>query len=83
MSGCLRPAQCSPYQRGSRRHSQGSELTWLDAFRRVRWAIQGSYFASRILADDQTGIADDPEHNKDAIATARRRLEECAPTPAP
>lgn len=52
------------------------ELAWLDSFRRFRWAIQASYFASRIVADDQTGIADDPEHNRTGLARARRGLEE-------
>ena len=52
------------------------ELSWLDAFRRFRWAIQASYYAGRIVADDQTGILDHPEHNRDSLERARRGLEE-------
>lgn len=52
------------------------ELEWLDFFRRVRWAIQASYFAGRLVADDQTGIADDPHHNREALVRAGRGLAE-------
>ena len=52
------------------------ELTHLDSFRRLRWAIQASYYAGRIVADDQTGIRDDPEHNRDSVARARRGIDE-------
>lgn len=58
------------------------ELAWLDSFRRFRWAIQASYFAGRIVADDQTGMTDDPEHNQAALARARRGLDE-ARSPGP
>jgi Ser/Thr protein kinase RdoA (MazF antagonist) len=56
-----------------------TELRQLDTFRRFRWAIQASYFASRIVADDRTGIADDPAHNQAALDRARRGLEETRP----
>lgn len=52
------------------------ELDLLDTFRRFRWAIQASYYAGRIVADDQTGVRDDPEHNRDSLARARRGLDE-------
>ncbi len=52
------------------------ELAWLDPLRRLRWAIQASYFASRIAADDHTGIEDDPQHNQASLARARRGLDE-------
>lgn len=57
-----------------------AELAHLGSFRRLRWAIQASYFAGRIVADDQTGIEDDPEHNRAAIETARRGLDEARST---
>lgn len=53
-----------------------AELTRIDSFRRFRWAIQASYYAGRIVADDQTGIRDDPEHNRDSLARARRGIDE-------
>lgn len=40
------------------------ELSLLDAFRRFRWAVQGSYFARRLAEDDLTGIADRTENLK-------------------
>ena len=52
------------------------ELRRLDSFRRFRWAIQASYYAGRIVAHDQTGIRDDPEHNQEALTRARRGIDE-------
>lgn len=52
------------------------ELRRLDSFRRFRWAIQASYYAGRIVAHDQTGILDDPEHNRDSLTRARRGIDE-------
>lgn len=55
---------------------ENDELALLDIFRRFRWAIQASYFAGRIVADDRTGIVDDTDHNTEALARARRGLAE-------
>lgn len=47
------------------------ELRWLDAFRRMRWAVQGVYFAGRLAADDLTGL-DDGSGNHGGLDDARR-----------
>jgi homoserine kinase type II len=49
------------------------ELQWLDAFRRLRWAVQAAYFAWRLAANDLTGIAGQAENDK-GLADARRGL---------
>ena len=51
----------------------GGELRHLDAFRRFREAIQGTYFAWRLAADDLTGGVDRTENVK-GLEDARRRL---------
>ena len=45
----------------------------LDAFRRFREAIQGTYFAWRLAANDLTGGIDQAENEK-GLNDARRRL---------
>jgi len=45
----------------------------LDAFRRVRWALQAGYFAWRCANNVLTGIAD-PAENLKGLADARRAL---------
>lgn len=52
-----------------------TELSHLATFGRLRWAIQASYFAARIASDDQTGVADDPDHNRESLERAWRGLE--------
>lgn len=49
------------------------EMQHLDAFRRLREAVQGVYFAGRIAASDLTGITDRSE-NARGLDDARRRL---------
>lgn len=49
------------------------ELRHLDAFRRLREAIQGAYFARRLAADDLTGGIDRAENEK-GLSDARRRI---------
>ena len=48
------------------------EIEHLDAFRRLREAIQGVYFARRLETDDLTGMTDRAENEK-GLADARRR----------
>lgn len=43
----------------------------LDAFRRMRWAVQGVYFAGRLVVDDLTGL-DDESGNRGGLDDARR-----------
>jgi homoserine kinase type II len=50
------------------------ELQHLDAFRRFREAIQGTYFAWRLATNDLTGGIDRAENEK-GLDDARRRLE--------
>jgi len=49
------------------------ELQHLDAFRRFREAVQGTYFAWRLAANDLTGGIDQAENEK-GLNDARRRL---------
>lgn len=49
------------------------EMEHLDAFRRFREAIQGTYFAWRLAANDLTGVVDRAENEK-GLNDARRRL---------
>jgi Ser/Thr protein kinase RdoA (MazF antagonist) len=49
------------------------EMQHLDAFRRFREAIQGTYFASRLAANDLTGGIHQAENQK-GLNDARRRL---------
>ena len=49
------------------------EMRYLDAFRRFREAIQGTYFAWRLAAHDLTGGIDHAENEK-GLNDARRRL---------
>lgn len=49
------------------------ELQSLDAFRRFRWVVQATYFASRLAACDLTGVADQTENLK-GLEDARRGL---------
>lgn len=49
------------------------ELQHLDAFRRFREAVQGTYFAWRLAANDLTGGIDRAENQK-GLDDARRRL---------
>jgi homoserine kinase type II len=49
------------------------ELQHLDAFRRFREAVQGTYFAWRLAADDLTGGIDRAENEK-GLNDARHRL---------
>lgn len=49
------------------------ELQHLDAFRRFREAVQGTYFAWRLAANDLTGGVDRAENEK-GLNDARRRL---------
>ena len=51
----------------------GDELQHLDAFRRLREAIQGTYFARRLATHDLTGGIDHAENQK-GLGDARRRL---------
>ena len=51
------------------------EMAHLDAFRRLREAVQGVYFAGRIAANDLTGIVDRSE-NAQGLDDAHRRLSE-------
>ncbi len=41
------------------------------------------YLGGPNLADDKTGIEDDPQHNEAALRSARLGLEECAVTTPP
>lgn len=50
------------------------ELQHLDAFRRFREVIQGTYFAWRLATNDLTGGIDTTENEK-GLTDARRRLE--------
>ena len=50
-----------------------AEMQHLDAFRRFREAIQGTYFAGRLAANDLTGGIDRAENEK-GLDDARRRL---------
>lgn len=45
----------------------------LDAFRRFREAVQGTYFAGRLATNDLTGGIDQAENEK-GLNDARRRL---------
>lgn len=49
------------------------EMHYLDAFRRFREVIQGTYFAARLAANDLTGGID-PSENEKGLNDARRRL---------
>jgi homoserine kinase type II len=49
------------------------EMQHLDAFRRFREAVQGTYFAWRLAARDRTGGIDQAENEK-GLDDARRRL---------
>jgi Ser/Thr protein kinase RdoA (MazF antagonist) len=49
------------------------ELQALDAFRRFRWAVQGTYFAWRLAAHDLTGGVEQSGNEK-GLADARRGL---------
>lgn len=49
------------------------ELRHLDAFRRLREAVQGVYFAGRLAADDLTGGVERTD-NQNGLDDARRRL---------
>ena len=49
------------------------ELRHLDAFRRLREAVQGVYFAGRLAADDRTGGIERTD-NQQGLDDARRRL---------
>jgi homoserine kinase type II len=49
------------------------EMQHLDAFRRFREAVQGTYFAWRLAANDLTGGIDQAENDK-GLNDARRRL---------
>ena len=51
------------------------EMRHLDAFRRFREAIQGTYFAWRLATNDLTGGIDRPE-NERGLNDARRRIGE-------
>jgi homoserine kinase type II len=51
------------------------ELQHLDAFRRFREAVQGSYFARRLAENDLTGGID-PAENQQGLDDSRRRLAE-------
>lgn len=48
-------------------------MQYLDAFRRFREAVQGVYFAGRLVAHDLTGGIDQAE-NERGLNDARRRL---------
>jgi homoserine kinase type II len=50
------------------------ELQHLDAFSRLREAVQGVYFAGRVAAGDLTGGIEDADNQK-GLSDARRRLE--------
>lgn len=52
---------------------RSDEMQYLDAFRRFREAIQGTYFAWRLAATDLTGGIDQFENEK-GLNDARRRL---------
>ena len=49
------------------------EMRHLDAFRRFREAVQGTYFAGRLASNDLTGGIDQAENQK-GLDDARRRL---------
>lgn len=49
------------------------EMQHLDAFRRLREAVQGTYFARRLAVDDLTGDIETTDNEK-GLADARRRL---------
>ena len=49
------------------------ELRLLDAFRRLRWAVQGAYFAWRLAAHDLTGGVEQADNEK-GFDNARRAL---------
>jgi homoserine kinase type II len=51
------------------------ELQWLDAYRRFRFAIQGTYFAWRLATNDLTGVVDATE-NHQGLHNARRGLNQ-------
>jgi homoserine kinase type II len=73
----LPEAEAHPWLRPAIEAVQGplgsDELQWLDAFRRLRWAVQAAYFAWRLAANDLTGIAGQAENEK-GLADARRGL---------
>ena len=50
-----------------------AELRHLDAFRRLREAVQGAYFARRLAGDDRTGGVERADNEK-GLEDARRRL---------
>lgn len=66
-----------PFLDTYRRHGplDDAELQRLDAFRRFREAVQGSYFARRLANHDLTGGID-PAENEKGLDDARRRLAE-------
>ena len=69
------PAQASAflstYQ--SRGPLPAQEMRYLDAFRRFREAVQGTYFAGRLASNDLSGGIDQAENDK-GLNDARRRL---------
>ena len=50
-----------------------AEMQHLDAFRRLREAVQGVYFAGRLADHDLTGVVDQADNQK-GLDDARRRL---------
>jgi Ser/Thr protein kinase RdoA (MazF antagonist) len=52
---------------------QGDEMRLLDAFRRFRWAVQATYFAWRLFAQDLTGGVEQTD-NEQGLDDARRGL---------
>jgi len=52
---------------------EAQEMQHLDAFRRFREAVQGTYFAWRLAANDLSGGIDEAENEK-GLNDARRRL---------
>jgi homoserine kinase type II len=69
------PADASTFLAVYRRQGPlgDDDLQHLDAFRRLRWTIQGTYFAHRLATDDLTGILDDSANLK-GLEDARRSL---------
>ena len=49
------------------------EMQLLDAFRRFRWAVQGTYFVWRLAARDRTGVVEQADNQK-GLDDARRGL---------
>ena len=66
-----RPDHVVPAYLGQRPELADEISAGLEAFLRVRWAVQAGYFAWRCANDVRTGIAD-PAENRKGLADARR-----------